>query len=235
MPWFKVDDGFHGHPKVVELSLSAVGLWTVAGSWSAKYLTDGAVPDKTIVRLGGTPELAAELVAADLWIGEAGSHLFKSWSTYQPMRDEVEAERFAAQERMKKVRAAKKGVRANDSRTTGERSDEHRPKFGRSSADVRVAPSLPSPIPFPVPSLDEITGKKPSIRLPKDWAPTAAHLERAKTLRVDVVREAENFRGHSETHDRHAANWNAAFTTWLGKAKQAPVGKVRPQDEWMYR
>jgi len=66
--------------------------------------------------------------------------------------------------------------------------------------------------------------KKPEIRLPKAWAPSASHIERAKAAGVDVVAEAEAFRLHAETHDRHAANWNAAFTTWLSKAK--PMASV---------
>jgi hypothetical protein len=74
--------------------------------------------------------------------------------------------------------------------------------------------------------------KKPETRLPKDWVPTAAHFERAKVSGVDIVREAEAFRLYSDTHDRHAANWNAAFTTWLTKSKpSAPAARNR--DAWM--
>jgi hypothetical protein len=70
-------------------------------------------------------------------------------------------------------------------------------------------------------------------RLPKDWAPTASHLELAKTRGVNIIAEADNFRLHAETHDRHAARWNAAFTTWLKKAKPSgPNGRVDP-DAWM--
>lgn len=81
--------------------------------------------------------------------------------------------------------------------------------------------------------------RKRETKLPKDWAPNASHLERAKKARIDVVSEAENFRLHAETHDRRAANWNAAFTTWLKKAKPGnvtPIGKPIPVDkEWLYR
>lgn len=77
--------------------------------------------------------------------------------------------------------------------------------------------------------------------LPASWAPTAEHIARAKDLGVDVIDEAENFRLHAETHDRRAANWNGAFTTWLKKSKQfATAGGGAPvedfgADEWMYR
>lgn len=61
--------------------------------------------------------------------------------------------------------------------------------------------------------------KRPEVRLPKSWAPTAVHYERARDRGVDIVAEAEAFRLHAETHDRHAVNWNAAFTMWLSKAR----------------
>ena len=70
--------------------------------------------------------------------------------------------------------------------------------------------------------------KLKSIRIPKDWAPTKAHLEYARDNRLDLVAEAEAFRLHAETHDRHAARWNSAFSTWLKKAKpSAPAIEPR--------
>ena len=44
MPWFKVDDGFYDHPKVLEAGNAAVGLWLRCATWSARQLTDGHVP-----------------------------------------------------------------------------------------------------------------------------------------------------------------------------------------------
>lgn len=80
-------------------------------------------------------------------------------------------------------------------------------------------------------------GRRRETPLAKEWAPTAEHLKRAKELGIDVIDAAENFRLHAETHDRRAANWNGAFTTWLKKSKpSAPVKRGIPKsDEWMYR
>lgn len=75
--------------------------------------------------------------------------------------------------------------------------------------------------------------RKPEVRIPRSWAPTAAHIERAKASGVDVLAEAERFRLHAETHDRHAANWNAAFTTWLMKARPALAIGSDPETDWM--
>ena len=37
MAWFKVDDGWWSHPKILQLSDSAQALWMRAGSWSMKH------------------------------------------------------------------------------------------------------------------------------------------------------------------------------------------------------
>ncbi|MDX3109699.1 hypothetical protein [Nonomuraea angiospora] len=78
--WFRVDDGFNSHPKQTAASLTAIGLWTVAGSWSAKHLTDGFVPDHQIPSLSrGQVELAKELVRAGLWRRTRGGYQFHEW------------------------------------------------------------------------------------------------------------------------------------------------------------
>lgn len=82
----------------------------------------------------------------------------------------------------------------------------------------------------------ETGAKKSATRLPKTWAPTPEHFIKAKELGVDISAEAENFRLHAATNDRHAARWNAAFSMWLNKAKPSkPVaGKITPANEWMF-
>jgi hypothetical protein len=85
------------------------------------------------------------------------------------------------------------------------------------------------------PGNDEEAGRRKEVRLPKDWVPTAAHYDRAKKLGVDISRQVEAFRLHAETHDRHAAQWNSAFTTWLNKSKPVGAnGRPAPVD-WMNR
>jgi len=64
---------------------------------------------------------------------------------------------------------------------------------------------------------EEGTRKTP---LPKNWAPTASHIARAKEKGLDVISLAEDFRLHAKANGRVAASWNAAFTTWLKKANQ---------------
>lgn len=77
---FLVDDSFHSHPKQLAASLAAVGLWSVAGSWSNEHLTDGFVPDHVLQSLArGQVELAKELVSAGLWQRIKGGYRFHQW------------------------------------------------------------------------------------------------------------------------------------------------------------
>lgn len=148
MPWFKVDDGFHGHPKVMPLSTAAVGIWTLTGSWCAQYLTDGVVHANIVRRFGGTSENVRELVDAALWIDNGDdTYQFKDWEDYQPVKADVEAERAAARERMRKVRQQKKSVKPTktDNAGSGNVHPNVRPNFDRSSQGVRVTPTQPDP------------------------------------------------------------------------------------------
>lgn len=77
MVWFKVDDSFHSHPKVMATDTAALGLWVVAGSWCGANLTDGFVPDHVLPRLlPGAVKLASKLVAAGLWSRAEGGYQF---------------------------------------------------------------------------------------------------------------------------------------------------------------
>lgn len=95
---------------------------------------------------------------------------------------------------------------------------------------------------------DDDSPKLKETRLPNSWAPTSEHVERARKLGLNLTEQVEAFRSHAETHDRHAARWNAAFTTWLKKApasqrsnvtpinaKMSPAEQHRLQNPWMYR
>lgn len=98
MPWFKIDDGFWSHPKVIELSDPAVALWVRAGSYCAGHLTDGLVRRSTLRMLGADRDAAIELVLAGLWDETGDGWSFHDWDEYQPTREQVLAEREAKQD-----------------------------------------------------------------------------------------------------------------------------------------
>jgi hypothetical protein len=89
MPWFKVDDSLAYHPKVLAAGNTALGVWLRAGSWSARHLTDGFIPESVLATLGGTRSNADALVKAGLWITESDGWRFHDWLEYQPRADDV--------------------------------------------------------------------------------------------------------------------------------------------------
>jgi hypothetical protein len=90
MTWFKVDDSFYDHPKVFDAPDCAVALWTRAGTWSARNLTDGFVPTGMPARLCDDPDRAVrELLNRGLWSRSKGGYLFHDWREYQPTREEA--------------------------------------------------------------------------------------------------------------------------------------------------
>ncbi|MFE3326846.1 mucin-2 [Streptomyces sp. NPDC059176] len=66
MPWFKIDDKAHSHPKLIKAGNAALGLWLRCGSYAAQHLTEGIVPG-VVAQLYGTAPQAKKLIAAGLW------------------------------------------------------------------------------------------------------------------------------------------------------------------------
>lgn len=103
--WFKVDDQLALHMKALTAGNEALGLWVRAGSWCGAQLTDGFVPDRIVKALDGTRADTTRLVQAGLWERVDGGYQFHEWHEYQPTKAEVLADRKAAKERMKNLRA----------------------------------------------------------------------------------------------------------------------------------
>lgn len=109
MPWFKVDDGFPTHRKILSIPrgsrrLAAAGAWTFAGAWSSANLTEGYIPKTVLPDLGITPAAANDLVTAGLWLTEPDGYRMHDFLIYNPSADRVRADRAAAAERQRKAR-----------------------------------------------------------------------------------------------------------------------------------
>ena len=149
MVWFKNDDAFYSHPKVLSIPrsirLAAVGTWTLAGCWSAHHLTDGDIPAHMIEELGASLDGAKALVAAKLWVKTRTGFRFKSWSEYQPTRQQVDEARDADRKRKADYRARSKG-RPQPGTTRPEAVPVgHQPdKLGRPDTPTRPDPTRPT-------------------------------------------------------------------------------------------
>jgi hypothetical protein len=77
-------------------------------------------------------------------------------------------------------------------------------------------------------------GKKPRAKkpptvehfMPEGWAPTPAHVAKARERNVDLDLELEKFRNWAD--NRKALSWNGRFATWLLNAKPR-VGPAPPE------
>jgi len=119
-----------------------------------------------------SPELGrgaiAELCAAGLWAETADGYEVHDYLDYQPSQEERCAANKAAAERMRKMRAAKHGVREPLQRNTARTSDEVPPKFSLPDP----VPSRPDPVPVftdsDVPSEPSQPGLKLEPQSPAD-------------------------------------------------------------------
>lgn len=152
MPWFKVDDSFYDHPKFLDVPNAAVGLWTKAGAWCGKHLTDGVIPATQVKRFKGTNAQVNALISAGIWIedrSESGSKVYRfhDWNGWQPTREQKLKEREEQAERQRKSRerkAQEQEERRNvtrDSHVTPSR-DSHECHKGVSQ---RPVPTRPDP------------------------------------------------------------------------------------------
>lgn len=119
MSWFKVDGGFHDHPKFWNASEYAVCLWVRAGSWSAKQLTDGFVPNGMIQRWTRNAEVAAqELVDLGAWKAVEGGFQFHDWNHFNPSKEKVLRDRERGAQRQARYRERSKGNGVTDGVTS---------------------------------------------------------------------------------------------------------------------
>jgi hypothetical protein len=227
MTWFPIDDAFSDHPKVKRIPrrqrISAVGLWTLAGTWCSKHLTDGHFPGYMVDDLGATAKDAAALVVVRLWHGqdhdcpscpqptEPDGWVFHQWTDWQDSRDKVLAKREAARERMRKNRNKADGspdVRANSEGTSGEVREP--------------SPLLSSPLPS--------ISSKPRLQLvcrltspdPRNPTTTDADLARWQEIagpHSDLEIEAEAWLDENRTGEK-LRNPNTAWLGWLKRAKE---------------
>jgi hypothetical protein len=103
VPWFRLDDSFHSHPKVIAAGNEAVGLYVRCGTYAAQHSTDGFIPEQ-VALLYGTQKLADTLVRAKLWRRVRGGWRMPDYLDYNPSKEAVDKERKAAAERQKRRR-----------------------------------------------------------------------------------------------------------------------------------
>jgi len=115
VPWAKLDDKFHSHPKTYVAGLDGCGLFAKAISYAADHLTDGFVPEAWVLaQVPATRKqkdrrgVVERLIEAGMFERVAGGYLIHGYLEMNPSRADVEGERAEAAERMREVRAKRK-------------------------------------------------------------------------------------------------------------------------------
>jgi hypothetical protein len=109
MPDFRIADTAPEHRKLRSAGLAAAGLWSMAGAWSMRELTDGWVPAYWVQTWPAGSKAAATLVKVGLWEREERDGLpgfrFHDWEFYQRLSHRIEDEKRKARERMRALRS----------------------------------------------------------------------------------------------------------------------------------
>jgi len=151
MTWIRVDDHFAGHLKVMALEkdrLAGLGLWHVAASYCARYLTDGYVP-MTELKGQAPPKLVAKMVRVGLFEQRNGGFLLHDWLNYNPSRQQVIEE---------------KGKKRAAGRAGGQAAAQARGTASAVAEPVAPAQAKSKPVPVPVPEvLKEVLGGRAKV------------------------------------------------------------------------
>ncbi|MFB6977737.1 hypothetical protein [Streptomyces scopuliridis] len=140
MPWFKIDDKAHSHPKFMRAGNAALGLWLRCGSYAAQHLTEGIVPG-VVAQLYGTTPQAMKLVKADLWhehghsCGRCPQPLEGDYVIHDFLEDGRNTSRAKHEAERKKARDRQ--ARHRDSRTSGSEGSSETDRFEDESSSKK--------------------------------------------------------------------------------------------------
>src|SRR5215831_16578268 len=99
MAWARIDDRLFSHPKMLEVSLAARGLWLTALSYAASLERDGWFPASALPLFAPSiprvelVNLAQELVMTKLWRVASDGYVIHDFLGYNRSRKELKRQR----------------------------------------------------------------------------------------------------------------------------------------------
>jgi hypothetical protein len=153
MPWAKLDDGMHSHPKFMRVSLGATGVWAIGLSYAADYMTDGYVPRAVIAgRDDAALAFADELVEAGLWDAADRGWTIHDYLEFNPSREFVIADRLTRSVKAKNAadkRWGKRGASGEDAPGTAPGTSSPPPSAPDGQGSGMRSVDAPGPDPDP--------------------------------------------------------------------------------------
>ncbi len=105
MPWVRLDDEFPEHPKVASAGPRAAWLFVCGLCYCNRNLTDGFIPTNIVKSFGGNARTIAKLLAVKLWEAKGDDgYQVHDYEKYQPLREQVLAERAGTRIRVARYR-----------------------------------------------------------------------------------------------------------------------------------
>ncbi len=193
--WTALSTRFFRDPKVVNAGRDSALLYLAGLCYSQEHLTDGVIPKGALRIIAAesftTTKAANALVREGLWIESDTNYTVAQWSEWNRSKDEVEAQRAAANERKRAWREAK------DKKRTGPVTDAARDASrdaghdgdgtGRATRPSRSTPDLTPDLP-PTP-LRDATDRDPD-EPPAEGGPSAKEEPHQRTHRPPWLPDA---------------------------------------------
>jgi hypothetical protein len=208
--YIRVHDGMPDHPKIAGLSDRAFRTLIETWCWCSRYLTDGVIPAVQWRRIG-TPKSRKELENFGLVDAVDDTFHVRNYLAFQRSAAEV------AELRETRRNAGAKGGRAKAARLAN--------ALANAKANGKQPPSKNVPD-TETEELEE-SSSKPRLRgerLPDDWKPTAADVERQRTEGISddlARREYPKFCDYWRAKpgkDGCKLDWSATWRNWLRAA-----------------
>lgn len=150
MPWFKVDDQLHSHPKVVALcdtaaGRTALGLWVRAGSYCGAHPAQSGHVQPALMRSWGFDQRHAKaLVSVGLWHITDEGWRFHDWHEFQPEPGKDAKQKEQSARRSRDYRDRKRDGHDSVTRDSQGSTDHAR-------ASTRPVPTRPEELEDPIP------------------------------------------------------------------------------------
>lgn len=196
-----------------------MGLWVLAGAWSAGEELDGAVPAYMVGELDGSDAAVDWLVKAGLWEATEDGYRFSSWGAYQPTREDLDERREAERQRKAEWRARRSG-KTDAAVSHASRRDTRVTDAGETPDSVLTRPDPTRP--GPTPTSNEVGGgtRKRGARIPDEFIVTTEMREWAarEVPAVDVDASTRKFADHWRAESGAKArkvDWVATWRNWL--------------------
>lgn len=234
MGWARLDDGMHDHPKLIGLSLEALGLWTKCLTWAHRHhggsLVLGHIPDGLPATFDARrgKRLAAELVEHHLWDVEevVGGWLIHDYVDFLPASEKPES---ASEVSKARSEAGKRGARARWEATQGQ-ADSNLPEAGHDESMPPTRPDQNQTITTTANAV--VSPRKRGARLPEPFVVTAEMRRWAaeEVPGLDVDRSTRAFVDYWRAATGRTAtkqDWVATWRNWLRRDADTRPGSQR--------